>query len=736
MSSWFKGGSNGKRRLGIAAASSALFLAGTSLLLWFAGRPWHALDHKLLDRFQRRIVAKGLGPEPAFGPGIVYLTITDETYDHFGKNYLDRADLARVNRGLARLSPRAVAYDIIFARPSTPDSDRAFAESIRDLGTVYLPVGCALSDTPVRFRWRPGPAHDRLRSDHLGSPAERGEARPFHAVRALTQWDPFAAAAFGSGDISVRADPDGVYRHVPMVVKVDQRYLPTLGLSIFLDWAGVSLDQATVAWGEAITVPPSPDGPLEREAVIPIDRRGRSCVPFPDRMGEDFPEVAVHTFLDAAGDESLRGNLLDLFEGNFVLIADVASGTADLGATPLQRAVPLVALHAALLNGLLTDSFPAHWPMGRTLGLLWAVGVLLTAAAGFRSSWPLLAAGVAVPVALTALTGFEMVRLHLLPLATAGSAALLLFLLLVIVRETVGARERAFIRNAFARYVAPAVVDELLARPEALKLSGEARVITILFTDLADFTTVSERTDPEVLVALLNECFTEMTEIVLGEGGIIDKYQGDGILAEFGLPLDLPDHADRAVAAGLRIQERMARLRDEWSGRNLPALHCRVGINTGSVIAGNMGSDRVLDYTVAGDAVNLASRLEGANKRYGTELMISEATLRSLSPGKFRTRVLDVVRVKGKSEAVRVHEVYGWEGDGVEQSGERYFETYASAFEAYLARNFEAALRGFREALSLKPEDPAAGEMIGRIESIDPDDLPPDWDGSITLSTK
>jgi len=133
---------------------------------------------------------------------------------------------------------------------------------------------------------------------------------------------------------------------------------------------------------------------------------------------------------------------------------------------------------------------------------------------------------------------------------------------------------------------------------------------------------------------------------------------------------------------------------------------------------------------------NLASRIEGANRRYGTELMISEATLRSLTPGTFRTRILDVVRVKGKSEAVRVHEVYGWEGDGMDRSGETYFETYAAAFEAYLAGDFASALRVFREALSLKPGDTAAGEMIRRIESIDPDDLPPDWDGAVRLTTK
>jgi adenylate cyclase len=207
-------------------------------------------------------------------------------------------------------------------------------------------------------------------------------------------------------------------------------------------------------------------------------------------------------------------------------------------------------------------------------------------------------------------------------------------------------------------------------------------------------------------------------------------------MAEFGAPIPLPDHADRAVRAGLRMKNRLKELCDQWAWDGLPELKCRVGINSGAMIVGNMGSRQVFDYTVIGDAVNLASRLEGANKRYNTSLMISEFTLAYLTPGRFRTRVLDVVKVMGKLKAVKVYEVFGETSDPVDSSDEAYYRNYQEAFEAYLSRDFEMAGRKFQEAISLRPDDPAARDMIQRMETLQVNHLTPDWDGSITLTDK
>ena len=260
--------------------------------------------------------------------------------------------------------------------------------------------------------------------------------------------------------------------------------------------------------------------------------------------------------------------------------------------------------------------------------------------------------------------------------------------------------------------------------------------MTVLFSDLADFTRISESTPPAQLVNHLMDYLTEMTDIVLENGGIIDKYEGDAIMAEFGAFVSMPDHADRAVRAGLRMQKRLKELREIWGEKDLPALKCRIGINTGAMIVKNIRSKQVFDYTVLGDSVNLASRLEAANKRYNTNLMISEFTLRTLTPGAFRTRVLDVITVKGKSKSVKVFEVYGETSEPVDPDDELYYDAYRRAFDLYLSRDFEAAGEVFRKALDLRPGDAASLQMIGRMEGLRADELPPDWDGSIALLTK
>jgi adenylate cyclase len=253
---------------------------------------------------------------------------------------------------------------------------------------------------------------------------------------------------------------------------------------------------------------------------------------------------------------------------------------------------------------------------------------------------------------------------------------------------------------------------------------------------LENFTAIAEDMVPAELVSLLNEYLSEMTDIILVHEGIIDKYQGDAIMAEFGAPLALPNHADMAVRAALAMQRRLRQLRHEWEKRGLPALRCRVGINTGSMVVGNMGSRQVFDYTVMGDPVNLASRLESANKLYCTYVMISEYTYSQLSPGMFHLRVLDVIKVKGKSRAVKVFEVYGETEEEIDAKDLLYYQTYHEAFEAYLSRNFATAQAQFTQALSIRPDDPATQAMLARLETLHPNDLPDDWDGSVALTSK
>lgn len=732
MRSWFKN-KDQRRFIGILTAA---MLAVVSLALFGLGGVWNTYDYKALDVLFKKAVESGHGPRRSFTPQILYLTITDETYDFFGKHFLDRKDLAELNNALALLGLETVIYDLIFARPGMPDSDAAFARSIQKLESVYLPIGCEIQEKSAPFRWKTARGQEQYLRDQLGRPVEKGRSMPYHAVRAVMQQKPFAVAGSGTGDINVPADPDSVYRHIPLLIKVDDRFMPTLSLSVFLDWAGVAMEDVIVDWGDSLIVPAAASERLARDVVIPIDHRGRAFVPFVGPMGEDFDTIPVQTLLQYSRDNGFRGNLLHRFEGNFVLIADVAVGISDLGATPLEAAVPLVTLHAAALNGMLTRTFYRKWSSEGAMTVIFLSVILFGAAAVFRSSWVLYGVGFLVLISIIGLTWAEMIHFRLFPIMTVGTAMAAVFFGLVISLEAATARERAFIRKTFSRYVPETIVNQLLADPQAIRLGGEERMATVLFSDLADFTTLSENMSPTDLVGLLNEYLTEMTAIITSHGGIIDKFQGDAIMAEFGVPLTVPDHADRAVNAALEMQKRMVEIRKDWKQKGRPALHCRIGINTGWMVVGNMGSKDVLDYTVIGDAVNLASRLEGANKYYDTSLMISQFTQEQLTPGRFRMRVLDVVQVKGKEKPVRVYEVYARKNEAIAPGKEQYYRIYNDAFEAYLAKDFNSADKGFLSALLLKPEDVAAGEMRRRIQAVREKNLPSNWDGSVTLTHK
>ena len=691
-----------------------------------------SVDYQILDWFYAQAIQHDYGP--ARSSQIVYVTITDDSYAYFGKNILDREEMAPVNEALAQFGAAAVAYDIIFAHPSTSQADQRFADSLQQLRVVYLPLTLDQLPSVQSFQWQEGVAYERLRTQ-LCQPHERGMARPFYATHALMQLDDFAEVASHTGHISASSDPDGVYRHIPLFLKVDTGYLPTLALAMFLDTVRVPCAALTVDWGSTITIPALLGSTLTHEVVIPIDAHGRVWVPYPQVWGDVKP-MTIHRLLQDLEDADIRGNLQEFFENKLVFIGDTSTGATDIGPTPLDQSAPLITMHTALMNALLTHSFYRQWSFWEVVGLLGVLGVLIGLAALFQARMMLYVTGVLLVLGLIALTGVQCLHFALLPIVTVVSGFAYLFFGLVLGLEVALTREQAFIRNAFAKYVSEKVVNELLLHPELLHLGGEERVLSVMFTDIADFTTLSEQMAPHALVRLLNAYLTAMTTIVLEEGGIIDKYVGDAIMAQFGAPLPISHHADLAVRTALRMQRRLEELRPQWINQGWPEVHCRVGINTGPMVVGNIGSDQVFNYTVIGDAVNLASRLEGANKHYKTMVMISEFTYNALPPGLFHTRLLDVIRVKGKSQAVKVYEVYGTMSDPILPEDLQYYQAYTAGFEAYLTRRFDMARAQFTMALTVRPTDAAAREMLERIAGLDAEKLPDDWDGAMTFETK
>jgi adenylate cyclase len=722
-----------RKQIKIILLLEGALLSSLVVFLFLLGKVWMPFDYRILDWFYAQAIQHDSGP--ARSPQIVYVTITDDSYAYFGKNDLDREAIAPVNEALAQFGAAAVAYDIIFAHPSTFQADQRFADSLQQLHVVYLPLTLDQLPSVQSFQWQQGVAYERLRSQ-LCQPHERGMARPFYATHALMQLDDFAEVALHTGHISVSSDPDGVYRHIPLLLKVDTGYLPTLALAMFLDTVKVPCAALTVDWGNTITIPALPGSMLTREVVIPIDVHGRVWVPYPQVWGDVKP-ITIHKLLQDLENVDIRGNLQEFFENKLVFIGDTSTGATDIGPTPLDQSVPLITIHTALMNALLTHSFYRQWSFWEVVGLIGVMGVLIGLAALFQARMMLYVTGVLIVLGLIALTWVQcLYYFTLLPIMTVVSGFAYIFFGLVVGLEVARTREQAFIRNAFAKYVSEKVVNELLLHPELLHLGGEERVLSVMFTDIADFTTLSEQMAPHELVRLLNAYLTEMTTIVLEEGGIIDKYVGDAIMAQFGAPLPIPHHADLAVRTALRKQRRLEELRPQWINQGWPEVHCRVGINTGPMVVGNIGSDQVFNYTVIGDAVNLASRLEGANKHYKTMVMISEFTYNILSPGLFHTRLLDVIRVKGKSQAVKVYEVYGEMSDPIPPEDLQYYQAYTAGFEAYLARRFDVAHAQFTMALTARPTDAAAHEMLERIAGLEAEKLPDDWDGAMTFETK
>jgi adenylate cyclase len=283
--------------------------------------------------------------------------------------------------------------------------------------------------------------------------------------------------------------------------------------------------------------------------------------------------------------------------------------------------------------------------------------------------------------------------------------------------------------------MAASLVDELIKRPELLALGGEERVISVLFSDVADFSTISEKLTPTQLVELLNEYLTAMTDIVMAQGGIIDKYQGDAIMAEFGVPVPIEDHALRSCYAALDMMDELARLREKWAAERRPQLHARVGINTGLVLLGNLGSHRIMDYTVMGDHVNLASRLEGANKPYGTRIMVSEFTWQVVQKDLIG-RELDRIAVKGKEQPVCVYEVIARRSEGVTPDTATLLEDFANALALYQAARFTDALSAFLKIAARHPADGPTALYVERCREFLHDPPPHAWDGVYRMKTK
>jgi adenylate cyclase len=693
-------------------------------------------------------------------PQVAILAIDDASVKKVGRWPWSREDMARLLQALKETGPRVIALDIIFAEKQETESLKAVTNLRRDITQkglaspeilAWCEQAASRADVDRRLaetikagtptilgfyfqgvRWTAGGVSpERL----MGS--DFVQASTYNLVRTLDDQKSqvplrgaagielnlpvMVDAAAGDGYFNMDPDTDGTVRRIPLailygsdffapeaLVTVDH-YLgrPPLGITLSL----LGVDEIRLGGKQ-----------------IPVDRYGRALINYLGEPGT-IPTYSAAALLD--------GKLpAEIFKDKIVIVGATAVGIYDLRVTPFSGIFPGVEIQGTVMDNLLKGNFIRYPPFGQPLILLLILGLVvllglvlprLSAPQGF-----ILTLGIIGAYTICNYLVFSRLNLQLelfYPLLAVG----LSYVGISVERLLAEERERLRIRKAFESYVAPTVVQEMLKHPEQLRLGGERREITILFSDIRGFTAMSEKLDPESLVHLLQDFLNPMSNIIIDQGGTIDKYMGDAIMALFGAPLVQPEHSRLACRAALEMVATLRALNLKWQEQGRPPLKVGVGINTGPVAVGNMGSERLFDYTAIGDNVNLASRLEGLNKYYGTSILISQSTAALLGDA-FILREVDRVRVKGKAQAIGFFEVLG-EGEAPPELA-RFLETYHQGLALYRERNWPESLAAFTAALELHPEDVGVRRYLEQAQKYMESPPGPDWEAVTVMDAK
>jgi adenylate cyclase len=630
---------------------------------------------------------------------------------------------------------RAIGIDLSFSEPSL-FTTLGVADDDADLARAFIgrPV---VQATMLTQETRASTLADRQWPDVLRSGRR---SRPLAGIsprfnKITLPHELLLRAGDAVGWIGFEPDPDGVAR----TVRPAASYSP-LGADRAVEILGFPLALAVEAGARVEMLPGRPAA--ERLVVdgrpIALDEWGRLVLHF--HGGEN----AYRSFSFAKVLESAKRRLAGVpvkeappedFKDKIVIVGATATGLLDLRATAVSAILPGYLMHATALDNLLHGD-PLRRP-GTNVRL--AIIVLIAVVAGklatslrtFRSG-TLAAAAAGVFYLGFALWAFWARQLWLDAVAPMAAVALAWAGGTGYLYVTEG-RERRFLRDAFSRYLSPSVVEALVADPGRLALGGESRELTIMFADVAGFTTFSEGRTPHELVSLMNEYFTTLTDIIQRHGGTVDKFIGDAVMAFWNAPLEQPDHAVRASEAAREAIEAVARLAGEWAERGLPRIAIRVGLATGPALVGNVGSRSTFNYTAMGDTVNLASRLEGAAKVYGASNLVAGTTAERCG-GVVPFRELDWLQVKGKTEPVAV---YTLRMDGpVDGRDKDVASCYAEGLIAYRDARFREASRCFEAALAADLSDGPSREMLARCRELEITPPPPGWKGEHILTSK
>jgi len=614
---------------------------------------------------------------------------------------------------------KAVIFDMVFTeRSETPEDDDAFGKAIArtEAFVAALPLG---DKQGIDTNW---PAHVPPASTALSVDRSSETRAVLQAATVPRASFPIAEVATNAtmlGNIYASPDPDAVFRRIPLFRFFDGNLVPAFGLAALL----VSTPTLELELED--------DGLRIGDILAPLDSEGRAILRYrgPTR---------THKAINAA--DLIRSELRllegkepvispDTLKNTYVFLGVTATGLMDLKPTPVGRTYPGVEIQATLLDNLLSRDLLRLAPASVSVSVVLILSLLAgIAGRSCRNSWQTFGAFalfLPIPFALGVVAYQNGVWL---PVVVQEFGVTIGLVVAAVVNYAVEGRQKRFIKGAFKQYLSPAIIEQLVSNPAQLALGGEKRELSILFSDIEGFTSISEGLSPEHLTALLNEYLTAMTDIIMEEGGTIDKYEGDAIIAFWNAPLELPDHACRAVRAALRCQQKLSEIRPALSDKFGKTVYARTGVNTGPVVVGNMGSNQRFDYTFLGDAGNLASRLEGINKQFGTYLIISETTLKQLDDS-FAAREISQVRVVGRREPVRIFAPMFRNDFEAERE---YLDAFEKALRLYYDGNFREAEDAFR---ALADTDPPAECYARRCAALIRNP-PSDWSGVWDMTEK
>ncbi len=595
--------------------------------------------------------------KPHYDDAIVHVDLNNTSIQRLNNFYLNRSHHAQVVRNLSDMKVAAQMYDFIFAAPTDSKQDKTLIKAVSDARNVYFGLAFELaSQSHSNLKTVEADKTEYLTNTSWKT-AVKGDLSDFYiGERPLITFPSLALVSKGLGYLSINCDPDGVFRRVPLLVRYDSELYPSFPFRVICDYLSVSPERIIIEPGKVITLKDARRSGETKghDIIIPIDCYGNMRINFIGPWGRmkhyNFSDV-----LRASEDRDELEMWAEELSGKIVLVSDVTTGSSDIGPVPTDTNFPLSGLHANTMNTILTGSFLNELSNKEMLFIELVIMVIILVFSVRFSSLPFsigtIALGISYLVLVSLLFLYSQTILHIVrPLLMTTFAAGSILIYRYISEE----KEKAALKKSFEAYFPPSIVKKLMANPKAIATKGEKKELTILFSDIKNFTGYSSSLAPDHVQQLLNEYFEAMTEIVFKYEGTVDKFIGDGLMVFFGDPESQPDHAIRCVKSAIEMQNKVREIRKEWESRGDMPIQIRIGINTGDVFVGNMGSMRRLSYTVLGAAANLAQRLE-SNAPVGG-IMISERT-HDLVKDKIAAEGPKKIKAKGFDEPITVYEV-------------------------------------------------------------------------------